>query len=161
MSIFAFFAIRQKTLAKKRSRALPCTRCAPDGLLWPSGFFSSYKRNADGTRVPSAGGCRVRTLGSLYLGRGRRPRRPVRRIISHIMAVLWAFGFFGASRRRPLPNDKSQRLPLGWGRSRRGKDAENVDGLIHRHSEPFPLLVAFFGYFLSTRTESNIKNTLC
>ena len=60
--------------------------------------------------------------------------------------MLWAFGFFGASRRRPLPNDKSQRLPLGWRRSRRGKDAENVDGFIHRHSEPFPLLVAFFGY---------------
>ena len=40
----------------------------------------------------------------------------------------------------------SQRLPLGWGRARRGKDAENVDGLIHRHSEPLPFLVAFFGY---------------
>ena len=81
-----------------------------------------------------------------FVGRGRRPRRPVRRIISYIMAVLWAVGFFGASRRRPLPNDKSQRLPLGWGRSRRGKDAENVDGFIHRHSESFPLFVALFGY---------------
>ena len=56
--IFAFFAIRQKTLAKKRIRGFPLNPAAlPTAFLWPSGVLSFYKRDAEGAnRAPSAGG---------------------------------------------------------------------------------------------------------
>ena len=54
--ISAFFAIRQKTLAKKRIRALPLTRCAPDGFLRSVGVVRLRVSYAKETWVSLAGG---------------------------------------------------------------------------------------------------------
>jgi len=54
--VFAFLSFDKNT-RKKQSRALPCTRCAPDGFLRAVGVLLFYKRDAEGaTRAPSAGG---------------------------------------------------------------------------------------------------------
>ena len=109
--IFPHFLLFGKKRSQKNEAGLcPAPAALPTAFLEPSGIFSSYKRDADGTRIPSAGGWKRRTLGSLSLGRGRRPRRPETRRFLSPFGDVYAFLFSGGP--RPSPTEvAARRLP--------------------------------------------------